>query len=81
MTNTNAPDRPPVYRLDEVAAILQVSRGTLYNWIREGRLTARKMGGGTFVLRSDFDALLENLPKVTLSPPRVRQRDKKTEAT
>ena len=33
-----------VYTLDEVAAILKVTRRTLYTWIKAGQLKAVKMG-------------------------------------
>lgn len=33
-----------VYTLDEVSTILKVSKRTLYNYIKEGKLPAVKMG-------------------------------------
>lgn len=33
-----------VYTLDEVQALLQVTRRTLYNWIRSGKLKSFKAG-------------------------------------
>lgn len=33
-----------VYTLDEVADILKVTKRTLYNYVKEGKLTAVKMG-------------------------------------
>jgi len=33
-----------VYTLDEVQALMQVTRRTLYNWIRSGKLKSFKAG-------------------------------------
>lgn len=33
-----------LYSLQEAAAVLKVTRQTMYNWIRAGRLTATKIG-------------------------------------
>lgn len=49
-----APFEPRIGRsvsLDQACAILQVSRRTVYNWIRDGRLrTIRTLGGSQRVL-------------------------------
>lgn len=46
-------------RPDEVAAILSVSRWTIYRWIGEGRLEAVKIGKGSVrVLKESLDGLL-----------------------
>ncbi len=53
----NRPDEPFIPRigrsvsLDQACLLLQVSRRTVYNWIREGRLqTIRTIGGSQRVL-------------------------------
>jgi len=33
-----------VYTLEEIAELLQVTRRTLYNWIKDGKLKAFKIG-------------------------------------
>lgn len=45
-----------VYTLEELIEILQVTRRTLYNWIKDGKLKAFKVGRGWRVTK---DALEE----------------------
>lgn len=44
-----------VYTLEEVIAILQVTRRTLYNWIKSGKLKAFKAGREWRVTREALD--------------------------
>jgi excisionase family DNA binding protein len=45
--------------IDQAAGILKVSRRTIYNWIRDGRLaTVRTAGGSQRVLLESISALL-----------------------
>ena len=44
----------------EVAAVLRVSRMTVYSWIRDGRLPASRLAGTTLRVRArDFDQFLD----------------------
>lgn len=47
-----------VYSLEKVQEILQVTRRTIYNYIRGGRLPAVKMGGRWRIRHEDLDAFL-----------------------
>ncbi len=42
-----------VYRPDEVALLLEVTRQTVYNWIERGDLRAVKIGGRALRIRRD----------------------------
>jgi excisionase family DNA binding protein len=48
----------PMLRLDQVAQVLQVSRPTVYAWIRQGRLRACKAGGALRVRAEDLEAFI-----------------------
>ena len=48
-----------VYTLDEVADILQITRRTIYTWIKEGRIKAFKVGRYWRVRREELDRILE----------------------
>ncbi len=52
------------YSIDELAKTGPLGRTSLYEAIRTGQLTARKFGTRTFVLATDFEAFLNNLPKI-----------------
>lgn len=45
-----------------------VSRATVYRHIKAGTLKAHKLGGRTVILEADFEALLNNLPRVPFAP-------------
>lgn len=53
----------PAYRINELAEHGPIKRSALYTAIAEGRLTARKLGGTTVVLREDWTSFL-NAPVV-----------------
>ena len=55
--------------IDQAAALLQVSRRTIYNRIREGRLvTIRTIGGSQRVLLDSLNELGTTSPQVLSSP-------------
>jgi excisionase family DNA binding protein len=56
---TSGLTQKPLFKLSEVCAIFQISRPTLYEWIREGRLTPFKIRSRVFFLRKDIDRLME----------------------
>jgi excisionase family DNA binding protein len=55
---------PAAYSVAEALVRLNLSRDTFYKLIREGRLSARKVGRKTLVLDTDLRAFLEGLPKI-----------------
>ena len=53
------------YTPEEIAANLKVSRKTIYNWIREGRPKAVKIGHFWRVSESELNRLLKGEKKET----------------
>ncbi len=49
-----------VYTLEEVQALLQVTRRTLYNWIKGGKLEAFRAGRQWRVTREALDQFTKN---------------------
>lgn len=45
-----------VYTLEEIQKILMVTRRTLYNWIKDGKLRAFRVGRQWRVTRADLEA-------------------------
>ncbi|MDI4656023.1 helix-turn-helix domain-containing protein [Xanthobacter autotrophicus] len=52
--------------LDEAASMLRICKVTLYKHIRAGRLSLRKLGRRSFILRSEVEIFLTNLPAIAL---------------
>jgi excisionase family DNA binding protein len=58
------------YSISEAAEFLDVGEPTLYRWMREGKITYRKVGDSTRFWQEDLDAVMEvfhgakNLDKV-----------------
>jgi len=51
---------PPLLRVQEAAALLRVSKWTIYRWIEEGRLRASKIGRGSLrIFRASVNGLIE----------------------
>ena len=51
---------PPLLRVQEAAALLRVSKWTIYRWIEEGRLHASKIGRGSLrIFRASLNGLIE----------------------
>jgi excisionase family DNA binding protein len=48
--------------ISDAASILGVGRSTIYKMIKDRRLTARKLGARTIILRTDLMAFLAALP-------------------
>ena len=51
-----------VYTLDEVQDILKVTQRTVYNYIKQGKLKAVKMGKYWRIRHEDLDAFLTGKP-------------------
>jgi excisionase family DNA binding protein len=67
--------------IDQAAALLQVSRRTIYNRIREGRLqTIRTIGGSQRVLLSSLDENRKPTTWVDLKVDPALRRQSQTES-
>ena len=53
------------YTVEEALHILNMGRTTLYAEARSRRITLRKRGGRTLLLRSDIESYLASLPSLT----------------
>lgn len=52
------------FSISEACRISGIGRTKVYEAISDGRLTARKFGKRTLILRADLRAFLDNLPMV-----------------
>lgn len=52
------PGEPELLTPAEVAALLRVTRRTVYQWITDGRLPALRAGGRWRIRREDIEAFL-----------------------
>ena len=48
----------PLYKMDEVRKIFQVSRPTIYEWIKDGKLKPYKIRSRVYFLWNDIQQLL-----------------------
>lgn len=55
---------PAWFSIREAAAYLKVGEPTIYRWMRDGRITYRKVGDSTRFLREDLDAVVDVFPSV-----------------
>ena len=61
--NTNTkPLRPQWFSIREAAEYLDVGEPTLYRWMRDGKITVRKVGDSTRFLLEDLDAIVRLIP-------------------
>ncbi|PBB91722.1 hypothetical protein CK215_15800 [Mesorhizobium sp. WSM3864] len=67
-----APDRRELaYGLAEATEIAGLSRSTLYKLIKEGKLSARKSGKRTLILRAELDRYLREITEQAESANRA----------
>jgi excisionase family DNA binding protein len=59
-----AHDQSAIIPLKEAAALLGVSRDAIRMRVRRGQMPARKFGRQYIFLRSEFEAYLQDLPRV-----------------
>ena len=59
MENTEAPTKVKWFSIREAAEYLDVGEPTLYRWMREGKITFRKVGDSTRFWQEDLDALMQ----------------------
>ncbi len=59
--------QPPVMTAKQAAEYLQVSVGTLYRWLREGRIPGAKLPNGQWrILKAELDAWLSPRARTNL---------------
>ncbi|GAA4748964.1 helix-turn-helix domain-containing protein [Flavisolibacter ginsenosidimutans] len=49
----------PLFKIQEVCSFFQVSRPTIYDWIKQGKLTPYKIRSRVYFLFNDIQKLLE----------------------
>ena len=54
----------PLATVQQALDYLQICRATFYKLINEGDLELKKMRNRSFVLRSDLEDFVENLPSI-----------------
>ncbi len=62
MKNATEVERPQWFSIKQAAEYLAVGEPTIYRWMREGRMTFRKVGDSTRFLKEDLDALVQVYP-------------------
>ncbi len=55
-------DKPNWFSIKDAADYLNVGEPTIYRWMRDGRITFRKVGDSTRFLQADLDAMVEVHP-------------------
>lgn len=56
------PSPPQWFSIREAAEYLDVGEPTLYRWMRDGKITVRKVGDSTRFLQADLDAVIRMIP-------------------
>jgi excisionase family DNA binding protein len=54
--------KPAWFSIKEAAEYLQIGEQTIYRWMRDGRITYRKIGDSTRFLQDDLDATVQVFP-------------------
>jgi excisionase family DNA binding protein len=57
--NDTTATKPKWYSIPEAAEYLDVGEPTVYRWMREGKLTYRKVGDSTRFWQEDLDSVME----------------------
>lgn len=58
----STPAHPLAYRIEDAAAAIGISRSTMYEYVKDGRIPSRKIGTATVIRRSDLEAFLDAAP-------------------
>ena len=56
--STDLPARPKWFTIRDAANYLQIGEPTIYRWMRDGKITFRKIGDSTRFLQEDLDAVV-----------------------
>jgi excisionase family DNA binding protein len=59
METTETPKKTQWYSIGEAAEYLDVGEPTLYRWMREGKITFRKVGDSTRFWQEDLDSVMQ----------------------
>jgi excisionase family DNA binding protein len=59
METSNALIKQKWYSIKEAAEYLDIGEPTIYRWMRDGRITYRKVGDSTRFWQADLDAVME----------------------
>jgi excisionase family DNA binding protein len=59
MENTETPTKMKWFSIREAAEYLDVGEPTLYRWMREGKITFRKVGDSTRFWQEDLDSVMQ----------------------
>jgi excisionase family DNA binding protein len=59
METSDTLEKPKWYSIRDAADYLDVGEPTLYRWMREGKITFRKVGDSTRFWQEDLDAVME----------------------
>jgi len=62
MDEPNAVEKPRWFTIKQAADYLDVGEPTIYRWMREGRMTYRKVGDSTRFFQEDLDAMVRVFP-------------------
>ena len=57
-----AANHPLAYCVEDAAAMIGISRSTMYEFVKDGRIPARKIGTRTVIRHCDLEAFLEAAP-------------------
>ena len=81
MEPSEAQTKPNWYSIKQAAEYLNVGEPTLYRWMREGKITYRKVGDSTRFWQEDLDSVMEvfhsskNLNKAREACPLCRHNE------
>ena len=56
--STDLPAKPKWFTIRDAADYLQIGEPTIYRWMRDGKITFRKIGDSTRFLQEDLDACI-----------------------
>jgi excisionase family DNA binding protein len=65
MLDISPNELPALLNVVAAAERFGVSRTTLYRWLGDGSITAKKIGRGTYLLTETVTAKIANLPNYT----------------
>lgn len=74
ITKQTSPDEPPQRKLlkaKEVCALFQVSKPTIYEWLKQGKLKSIKIESRRYFLWEDIEELIKNSKSVPTSAGKV----------
>ncbi len=58
----------PLYKIIEVCQLFNISRPTIYDWVKHGKLKPYKIRSRVYFLYNDIQGLLENAALPTAKP-------------